>query len=192
METGPDMMKALCGFVVISIVCPSLAGCDSGHPDESGGPTCRYNGKTFPYGVTWPSTDGCHECWCNGSPDAVCDAGPPCDAGAGVQACTYDGTSYLPGDIFPSADGCNTCECLWRWAYSAVACTLNSCSGSPVVDALPASTATPDSCVYNGATFPLDVYFTAADRCRACHCRVDGQVTCSLQCLTDAGSAPDG
>ena len=121
------------------------------------------------------------------------DAGPPCDAGVYVvQACTYDGTSHLLGDIFPSTDGCNTCECLWRWAYNEVACTLNNCTGSPVVDALPASTATAGSCVYNGATFPLDVYFSAANGCGECHCRVDGQVTCSLQCLRDAGPAPDG
>jgi hypothetical protein len=180
------MNMSRCGFAALLIVSVGLAGCGSGHADGSGGRTCTYNGKTYPYDATWPSTDGCHECWCNGSPDAVCDTGPPCDAGVyGVQACTYAGTSYVLGDIFSSTDGCNTCECLWRWAYNSVACTLKDCSGSPVVDALPASNVTADSCVYNGTTFPLDVYFSAVDGCRACHCRVDGQVTCTLECLGD-------
>jgi hypothetical protein len=111
----------------------------------------------------------------------VCSAGPVCDAGApSVEACAYDGKSYPSGVSFPSTDGCNTCECLWKWT-PGVACTLKACTGSPVGDALPAGDATADACVYNGKTYPLDVYFQVADGSNECHCRSDGQVTCTFK-----------
>jgi len=175
------MTKALCGLATVLIVSAGVAGCGKG----DSGQTCTYNGKTYPNGVTWPANDGCNECWCLGE-YAGC-SGLVCDAGvlsgeAGVQSdwpCTYDGKSYPMGATFPSTDGCNTCECLWRW-YHEVACTLNSCTGSPVVDAS-AGDATADACVYNGKTYPLDVHFSSADGCDECHCRIDGQVTCTFQ-----------
>ena len=159
-----------------------------GQVDRSAGQTCTYNGKTYPYATTWPSTDGCHECWCQGS-NGVCDVGPPCDGGVqSGPSCPYDGKSYPTGATFPSTDGCNSCECLWKWT-PGVACTLKDCSGSPIVDALPPIDATADACLYNGTTYPLDAHFQSADRCNYCHCRADGQVTCTLRqdCLQDAG-----
>jgi hypothetical protein len=160
-------MTRLRGGTVL-IVSMSVAGCGKGDSEQ----TCTYNGKTYPSGVTWPSTDGCHECWCNASPEAVCDSGPSCDAGvSGVETC-------------------NTCECLWRWAHNEVACTLRACSDSSGGNALPGGEASAGSCAYNGKTYPLDVYFESADGCDTCHCRPDGQVTCTFQhtkCLEDAG-----
>ena len=164
----------------------------TGGAEGSAEQTCTYNGKTYPNGVIWPSPDGCWECWCMGS-IGVCEAGPPCDAGAQIgPPCTYDGKSYPSGATFPSTDGCNICECLWLWTPGA-ACTLRDCSGSPIVDALPPIDATAEACVYNGKTYPLDVHFKAADGCNACHCRTDGQVTCTFQdCKQDAGAPDEG
>lgn len=159
-------------------VVTSTGGIDGGQVDGSGGQTCTYDGKTYPNGATWPSTDGCHECWCmGGTPNiAVCDALPPCDGG--------DPT----GATFPSTDGCNTCEYLWIWT-PGIACTMKDCSSSPVVDASTPVDATDAACVYNGKTYPLDAHFQAADGCNYCHCIADGQVTCTFRqdCLRDAG-----
>ena len=187
-------------FRTILVVIVAFSGCGSGHEDGSAGQSCTYNGKTYPYGVTWASTDGCHECWCNGAPDAVCDAGPSCDAGAqGNVFCIYDGTTYAFGVTFPSTDGCNLCECTWRWYHDAnsgpweAACTLRSCSGNPGGSFVPPADSLADGCVYNGTTYPTDVYFSSADGCDECHCRTDGLVTCTfghLGCRPDAASAP--
>ena len=170
-----------------------VPGTSTSSPAVDAGSTCTYNGKTYPYSATWPSTDGCHECHCDGRPNAVCDVLPPCDGGVrSGPPCTYDGKSYPAGATFPSTDGCNTCECLWIWT-PGVACTLKDCSSSPVVDALPPFDATAAACVYNGKTYPLDAYFQATDGCNYCHCSADGQVTCTFRqdCLRDAG-VPDG
>ena len=167
-------------------------------PDSSAEQTCTYSGKTYPYGVTFISADGCNECWCmGGQPTAFCTLAA-CSKDAAVPGfetsggtCTYDGKSYPTGATFPSTDGCNTCECLW---YRDVACTLKACLGDGgfPVDALPTDDATAGSCVYNGKTYPLDVYFNAADGCNGCHCGSDGKVTCTLNadCRQDAGPMP--
>ena len=71
-----------------------------------------------------------------------------------------------------------------------MSCTSKDCSSSPVGDAGPGI----DACVYNGKAYPLDVYFPSEDGCDECHCRTDGQVTCTFQhigCRSDAGM-PDG
>ena len=181
---GPT--SAMCSGVVCDA---GVRTVDPGQTDGSAGQTCTYNGKTYPYSATWPSTDGCHECWCmEGSPNAVCDAGPPCDGGVlRGPPCTYEGKSYPTGATFPATDGCNSCECLWMWS-PGVACTLRDCSGSSVVDALPPVDATAAACVNNGKTYPLDAHFQAADSCNYCHCSADGQVTCTFRqdCLRDA------
>lgn len=158
---------------------------NGGQTDGSAGQTCTYNGATYPYGATWPSTDGCHECWCDGSPNAVCDVGPACDGGV---VGSYPSCPYAAGATFPSTDGCNTCECLWIWT-PGLACTMKDCSRSPVVDASPPVDATAAACVYNGKTYPLDTHFQATDGCNYCHCIADNQVTCTFRqdCLRDAG-----
>jgi hypothetical protein len=216
--------------------------------DGGDGRTCVYDGKTYPYGATFPSVDGCNECYCIGPTSTMC-SGIVCDAGAGKadgfvgQSCTYNGKTYpegtfwyatdgcnecycLPGlsgcnaggcpdgglqascyydkayplgVTFPSTDGCNICECAFYWYRTKnppeaihVACTLWDCSAPPVRDAGSASDASVDACAYNGTTYPLDSYFYSADGCNHCHCRTDGQVTCTLNtCTRDAG-APDG
>jgi len=181
-------------LLTLALTAPfALATCSKTNNDVgSVGQTCTYNGKTYPYATTWPSTDGCHECYCQGA-KGVCDTGPPCDGGAlSGPSCNYDGKSYPSGATFPSTDGCNSCECLWAWT-PGVACTLKDCSSSPVVDALPPIDAMADACVYNGTTYPLDAHFQTADGCNYCHCRADGQITCMFRqnCLRDAGTPTD-
>jgi len=179
---GPT--SAMCSGVVCDAGARTV---DPGQADGSAGQTCTYNGKTYPNGATWPSTDGCHECWCGGGTlnVAVCDAGPPCDGGV---VGSYPACPYAAGATFPAADGCNTCECLWIWS-PGLACTMKDCSRSPVVDASAPVDATAAVCAYNGKTYPLDAHFQAADGCNYCHCIADGQVTCTFRqdCLRDAG-----
>jgi hypothetical protein len=48
-----------------------------------------------------------------------------------------------------------------------------------VKDAGPAGDGGIDGCVYNSKTYPFDLYFPSADGCDECHCRTDGQITCT-------------
>ena len=212
--SGVSMAKTILGLVALLTLSAGAVGCKSEGaklssdgapkadvaPDGPGEPTCTYNGRTYPYNVTFMATDGCNECWCaGGNPTANC-TGMRCANDAAViglevggKACSYDGKEYPSGATFPSTDGCNTCECLW---FYEVACTMMAClgdAGPPPTDALPAGDAANGSCVYNGKTYPLDVYFIAADGCNDCHCGANGQVACTLKaCLPDAGpQGPD-
>ena len=168
-----------------------------GSEDGTAGQACTYEGKNYPNLSSWWAPDGCNECSCNQG-HAGCGL-VPCNAGAYSSPCSYGGKTYPFGVTFPSTDGCNTCECHWNWwnGPGVVACTQNTCSGSPSWDALPASDASDasiDACTYNGKTYPVDVYFQSADGCDACHCRADGKVTCTFDhigCPPKVG-VPDG
>jgi hypothetical protein len=175
---------------------------DGGAPPSDGPSTadsadqiCTYNGKTYPYGVTFMSTDGCNECWCVGDETtAFCTlAGCAKDAAvtgleASVGTCAYDDQSYPTGATFPATDGCNTCECLWT---HYVSCTMMTClgdGGTWLGDAPPTIDATDGSCVYDGRTYPPEVSFLATDGCNSCRCASNGQVSCTFTtCLGDAG-----
>ncbi len=155
--------------------------------DSPAAQACTYNGRTYPEGTEWFAADGCNECTCQGG-HAGCSL-VPCDADAGGRP-SYSCGSYSYGVTFPSADGCNICECGFYWyrvpvgsATSSVlvSCTLYDCSGSPVGDAGFAGDGGIDACVYDGKTYPVDSYFLSADGCDQCHCRTDGQITCTFQ-----------
>src|ERR1017187_3354173 len=166
--------------------------------DSSAGQVCTYNGRTYPESTSWMAPDGCNECSCVGG-YAGCTL-LPCDAGGHpTYSCEYSGKSYPTGVTFPSTDGCNICECGFFWYRDwldgligpiLASCTFRDCSGSPVGDAGPASDGGIDACVYNGKTYPADTYFPSANGCDECHCRTDGQITCTFQhigCRGDAG-----
>jgi hypothetical protein len=171
--------------------------------DVSGGEdaerTCTYNGRTYPDQTCWYALDGCNEVCClSGS---LTGTGLACaDAGLRGYSC---GSGITIGDTVPSTDGCNICECGFYWYRDSVAgapggvmvsCTFNDCSVPPVKDAGAGGDGGIDACVYNGRTYPLDTYFLSADGCEKCHCRTDGQITCTFQHVgcrgTDAGQ-PD-
>lgn len=160
-----------------------LAACKA----SEGGPAgraCSYDGSVYPDRTSWWAADGCNECTCLSG--AVSCTGSSCDASVPNPPCIYDGASYPFGASFPSIDGCNICECSWRWYHDVnpgpaeVACSLNACSGSSVSVARPDSDASFSDCVYNGTTYPADARFPSADGCDECHCRTDGQVTCTF------------
>jgi hypothetical protein len=150
--------------------------------------SCTYNGKIYPNGVCWWADDGCNgRCCLNGSLNGT---GIACDAGDQSQySCNYATGRYPYGVTFPSTDGCNICECAFYWYRRSVggapggvlvSCTLNDCSSSPIVDAGATSDGGVTACVYNGKTYPTDTYFTSADGSNECHCRTDGQITCTF------------
>jgi hypothetical protein len=159
--------------------------------DSPAGQSCTYNGKTYPNFTSWLAPDGCNECSCVAGRASCSLVRCDVDAGTSTPPC-----GHPFGATFPAGDGCNICECHWIWWASpgGVACTQKTCSGSQGLDALPGSDAAVDGCVYDGKNYPADVYFTSADGCDQCHCRTDGQVTCTLThmgCLQKAGM-PDG
>ena len=80
---------------------------------------CTYDGKSYPAGSTFPSSDGCNTCSCDGSGSLFCT-----ERACAPLSCLYEGKSYLPGESFPSADGCNTCGC---GTDGSIACTKKAC-----------------------------------------------------------------
>jgi len=190
------------GGICDSATCTSDADVSSTDApiDEDGlmAKTCTYNGRIYPDRVSWLASDGCNECSCLDG-HASCSLVACSDGGAaGNFSCSYDGKSFLPGITFPSTDNCNVCECTWRWYHDVgpgpfeAACTLKKdCSDSPDGASSPID-AGADGCVYDGKSYPPDVYFQSADGCDECHCRLDGQVACTFQhsgCRRDAGPA---
>jgi len=169
------------------------------NPDGSTQQSCTYNGKTYPFNVTFMATDGCNECWCAGNPPSAMCTLVRCSEDAAVLGlevsvgtCSYGGKQYPSGASFPATDGCNTCDC---GRYLLVACTMTAClgdGGSMTGDALPSGDLGADSCVYNGKTYPSDVMFSSADGCNSCHCVSNGQVACTFSpCPSlDAGVLP--
>jgi hypothetical protein len=78
---------------------------------------CEYNGKTYQNGDSFPSSDGCNQCFCNNGTVI-------CTLRACLATCNYQGKIYNNGDSFPAGDGCNTCSCS---SSGLVACTLMAC-----------------------------------------------------------------
>jgi hypothetical protein len=174
--------------------CPTDGGADGDVPSAIE-KSCTYDGKTYPNRTTWLDPDGCNECACLETGHVEC-TGLSCDAGGRRDySCSYDGKSYAAGATFPATDGCNICECGFYWYRDNppgpifVSCTSRDCS-IPALDAGLAIDGGVDTCVYDGKSYPLDTYFPSADGCDECHCRADGQITCTfahISCHKDAG-----
>jgi hypothetical protein len=168
---------------------------ESDSQDSSTPQTCTYNGRIYPDSTSWMAPDGCNECTCLAG-HAGCTLVACADGGYRNYTCGYDGKSYVSGATFPSTDGCNICECGFYWYRDNppgaifVSCTSRDCS-TPPLDAGSTSDGGTGACVYNGKTYPADTYFPSADGCDECHCRTDGQITCTFQhigCRRDAGT----
>ncbi len=91
-----------------------VTGCGGGGPAM-----CTYDGKSYPAGSTFPSSDGCNTCSCDGSGSIFCT-----ERACAPLSCLYEGKTYLPGESFPAADGCNTCGC---GTDGTIACTKKAC-----------------------------------------------------------------
>ena len=110
------------------LIVVALAGCETG----TGGRACRYEGRNYDIGDTFPAGDGCNTCMCTEAegvacteiacldpdadpascaPSGGCPSGPACDAvccGAG-EAC-FNGECQC-GDSAACGEG-DTCEAL--------------------------------------------------------------------------------
>lgn len=102
---------ATSALVVVAI----LSGCGG----DFGG-SCRYEGKVYRAGQSFPSSDGCNTCGCSASGDVACTL-----AACNLKMCLYEGKTYNPGESFPASDGCNTCTC---GASGSVGCTKIGCT----------------------------------------------------------------
>jgi hypothetical protein len=101
-------------------------------PDSAAAPTCTYNGKTYPYGVSFLSTDGCNTCWCGGSNGVVCTlAGCSRDANLreAATSCPWEDASLSIGQTFTDPIRCADCTCQGN---GVVGCASRTCPpGSP-------------------------------------------------------------
>ena len=138
--------------------CTPGAACYDSNTNQVGvcgaGPSgCKYNGKEYKDGATFPAGDGCNTCTCKNG-QALCTK-RPCPP----PRCQYNGKIYKEGEKFPAKDGCNTCTCSNR----KVSCTEKAC---------------PKSCTYNGKTYKDGASFPSTDGCNSCSCS-NGRVACT-------------
>ncbi|XP_052812213.1 U-reduvitoxin-Pr11a-like [Mya arenaria] len=85
------------------------------------GQDCDYAGTLHKTGESFPSTDGCNNCFCsNGAVACTLKFCLPINNGN----CTYGGASYQAGESFKAQDGCNTCSCN---SFGRVMCTEMAC-----------------------------------------------------------------
>jgi hypothetical protein len=133
---------------------------------------CKYDGKGYALGESFPATDGCNTCSCEKTGSISCteiacsnDAGGApgggaSDAGGAPGTCSYAGKLYKFGDTFKDSDGCNTCSC----TEQGVACTLIGCL-------------TP--CKHGGNSYSAGQTFPSDDGCNTCSCLGDGSIACT-------------
>ena len=116
---------------------------------------CEHNGTHYDEGDSFPSGDGCNDCYCGENGEVGCT----------LMACTitceYGGKSYIPGDSFPAGDSCNTCSCQ---PDGSVICTQGDCA---IV------------CEHNGNVYFPGDSFPAGDGCNTCMCDDNGMVSCT-------------
>lgn len=70
-------------------------------------PVCKYNGKGYQAGETFPDVNGCDECTCGKDGNVNCT-----DRACPVPVCKFGGKAYAVGEQYPDADCCNLCTCL--------------------------------------------------------------------------------
>ena len=136
MMMGTKLFAAL----VILLVTIGGAGCGSKQTGsgegDAGQTTCSYNGIVYPMGTTFPSTDGCNECWCATNPNldrtiTLCT----------LMRCSLDGgrpeakTSCLNGDSTVPVGltvvdpvRCEDCTCM---SDGIMTCFPRTCGGPP-------------------------------------------------------------
>jgi len=202
-----------------TVLCTEIACADGGIPGATDGGakdgstvfTCvDANGKVYPTGTSFPSTDGCNTCTCDGKGMVACttkacatdagvptgdggkptgDGGTPATDASRPMTCTYAGSIYAVGTSF--FDGCNTCTCT---VSGQIACTAKACvdGGTPVGDGgMPASDAGTGVCIYNGSVNMPGTTFPSSDGCNTCSCDASGSVVCTKRaCPADAGAPP--
>lgn len=103
-------------LAALTLAATLVTGCGGGGPGM-----CSYDGKSYPAGSTFPSSDGCNTCSCDGPGSIACT-----ERACAPLSCLYEGKSYLPGESFPSVDGCNTCSC---GTDGSIGCTKKGCPG---------------------------------------------------------------
>jgi hypothetical protein len=119
---------------------------------------CRYDGRNYDVGDSFPDSDGCNTCSCEDDGEVACTLRGCADV------CEYNGQVFMIGSSFPDADGCNTCTCS---DDGSVACTERACDPGA-------------GCNYDGQHYEAGETFQDADGCNTCSCEMDGQVACTL------------
>ncbi|XP_061190318.1 kielin/chordin-like protein [Saccostrea echinata] len=125
---------------------------------------CRYNGRFYKVGQSFPAGDGCNRCTCRSNGQVICTLI------ACATKCTYNYRTYRPGQSFPSTDGCNRCTC---GSDGRVSCTERACIRR---------------CRYNGRYYRVGQRFPSIDGCNRCSCGSNGRVFCTKRACVKSPS----
>ncbi|CAH1787382.1 unnamed protein product [Owenia fusiformis] len=147
--------------------------CPMCNPREQG--VCKFDGKYFANGSSFPSTDGCNTCKCEDN-EVICTL---IECG-----CEKDGQSYQVGDKIPSSDPCEHCSCTLQDGKPKEMCAIQDCARPqcddyirlegrccPVCDKQ-------GVCEYNNKYYADGATFPSTDGCNRCTCG-DGSVSCT-------------
>jgi len=157
---------------------------------------CMYDGKPYPAGASFPSSDGCNTCSCTTDGMIACtlkaciDSGMPTDASTdGITCFNANGTVIACADAGssgvckPGADQtCNddvSVSSIVGKCRSDGTCDCGAHAINPMTGRCLTGTATSD-CTYNGVTYPVGSKFmcSTAPACdtNLCYCATPGTV----------------
>ncbi|HEY5957286.1 MAG TPA: hypothetical protein VIV60_12060 [Polyangiaceae bacterium] len=177
----------------------------SGIASSAGGANgvlCNYDGKSYPVGANFISSDGCDTCGCDNDGMVVCTSmgcqagGAASVGGAGAvggssglggamgttSQCVFNGATYPVGAAVKSGDSCNSCSC----TANGVACTTITCA---VGGASAAGGSSGITCSYNGINYAVGNTFKASDGCNTCSCTASGLAVCTKMACQGAGGS---